>query len=83
MITIEKTVKKVKTKKKCCDIKNLCGSNKFCEPEKCCSDVEWSIGYLIAETVSCFVNLCLHFVNNANKGFESYSKPKMNRRSSL
>lgn len=61
--------------------KNKCG-----DTEKCCANIEWSLGYLIGETVSCFVNLCLRFVNNANKGFESRSKPNksnMTRRSSL
>lgn len=63
-----------KTKKKCCDT------------EKCCADIEWSFGYLIGETVSCFINLCLRFVNNANKGFSSRNKPNysnMKRRSTL
>ena len=63
-----------KTNKKCCDA------------EKCCADIEWSFGYLIGETVSCFVNLCIRFVNNANKGFESRNKPNysnMKRRSTL
>lgn len=66
--------KKLKTIKKCCDT------------EKCCANIEWSLGYLIGETLSCFVNLCLMFVNNANKGFDSRNKPndpKMTRRSSL
>ena len=59
-------------------------SKKCCDTEKCCANIEWSIGYLIGETVSCFVNLCLHFVNNANKGFESRNKPnKTTRRPSL
>lgn len=42
--------------------------------EKCCSDVEWSIGYLIGETVTCFVNICIQFVNNATKGYTSRNK---------
>jgi len=60
--------------------------NKCCDTEKCCANIEWSIGYLIGETVSCFVNLCLRFVNNAKKGFESRNKPNysnMRRRSTL
>ena len=59
---------------------------KCCYAEKCCANIEWSIGYLIGETVSCFVNLCLRFVNNANKGFASRNKPNysnMRRRSTL
>jgi hypothetical protein len=75
MKVIKKTpTPKQKTSKKCCDT------------QKCCADIEWSLGYLIGETVSCFVNLCLRFVNNTNKGFESHSKPNkpnMVRRSSL
>ena len=60
--------------------------NKCCDTEKCCANIEWSLGYLIGETVSCFVNLCLRFVNNANKGYSSRNKPKksnMMRRSTL
>lgn len=41
-----------------------------CYTEKCCENIEWSIGYLIGETVNLFVNMCLHFVNNANKGYQ-------------
>lgn len=52
---------------------------KCCDTEKCCANIEWSLGYLIGETVSCFVNVCLHFVNNANKGFESHNKSKTNK----
>lgn len=44
--------------------------------EKCCSNIEWSIGYLINETVSCIVNICIHFVNNASKGYNSRSNTK-------
>lgn len=61
-------------------------TKKCCDTEKCCANIEWSFGYLIGETVSCFVNLCLHFVNNANKGFASRNKPNysnMKRRSTL
>ena len=62
-------------------------SKKCCDTEKCCANIEWSLGYLIGETVSCFVNLCLRFVNNANKGFSSRNKPNyysnMKRRSTL
>lgn len=62
-------------------------TEKFCDTEKCCANIEWSLGYLIGETVSCFVNLCLRFVNNAKKGFESRSKlnysTNMKRRSKL
>jgi hypothetical protein len=54
-------------------------TKKCCDTEKCCANIEWSLGYLIGETVSCFVNLCLHFVNNANKGFESRNKSKTNK----
>lgn len=73
MKIIEKTPR-LKRTKKCCDT------------EKCCENIEWSLGYLIGETVSCFVNLCLRFVNNANKGFSSRNKPNysnMRRRSTL
>lgn len=69
MKVIQKTPK-TKTTEKCCDT------------EKCCANIEWSFGYLIGETVSCFVNLCLHFVNNAKKGFESRNKPNNTTRRS-
>ncbi len=70
-----KIVKKNKEKSCCCT-----------NVEKCCSDIEWSLGYLIGETITCFVNMCIHFVNNATKGYDSRNKPKqqshykMNRR---
>ena len=54
--------------------------------EKCCSGLEWSLGYLVGETISCIVNLCIHFVNNAGKGYDSRNKtkkPNYTRRSSL
>ena len=60
--------------------------NKCCDTEKCCANIQWSFGYLIGETVSCFVNLCISFVNNANKGYSSRNKPNysnMRRRSTL
>ena len=65
-----------KKEKSCCRV----------NAEKCCSNIEWSIGYLIGETVSCIVNFCIHFVNNATKGYDSrYKTKKTNyaRRSSL
>ena len=43
---------------------------KCCDKEKYCEQIEWSIGYIIGETVNLFVNMCLHFVNNANKGYQ-------------
>ena len=64
-----KNIKKTyKTKKKCCDT------------EKCCNDIQWSIGYLIGETLSCIVKICLNFINNANKGFESRNKTTINKK---
>ena len=51
---------------------------KCCDKEKCCESIEWSIGYIIGETVTLFVNICIHFVNNANKGYER-SNNKQNR----
>lgn len=51
-------------------------SSCYVNAEKCCSSIEWSIGYLINETVSCIVNICIHFVNNANKGYNSRSNTK-------
>uniref|UniRef100_A0A6C0H9U0 Uncharacterized protein n=1 Tax=viral metagenome TaxID=1070528 RepID=A0A6C0H9U0_9ZZZZ len=66
MKIIQNTPKK---QKKCCETK------KCCDTEKCCANIEWSFGYLIGETVSCFINLCLRFVNNANKGFAYCNKP--------
>lgn len=44
--------------------------------EKCCESIEWGIGYIIGETVNMFVNMCIHFVNNANKGYERSNKWK-------
>jgi len=70
-----KIVQKKKEKSCCC-----------VNAEKCCSNLEWSVGYLIGETVSCFVNICIHFVNNATKGYDSIgkkSKSQFNKRSSL
>lgn len=49
-------------------------NKKCCDTEKCCNDIQWTIGYLIGETISCIVNICLNFVNNASKGFDSRSK---------
>jgi hypothetical protein len=60
-----KIVQKKKEKSCCC-----------VNAEKCCSNLEWSIGYLIGETVSCIVNFCIHFVNNATKGYDSRVKKK-------
>jgi hypothetical protein len=54
-----KIVQKKKEKSCCC-----------VNAEKCCSGIEWSLGYLIGETISCIVNLCIHFVNNATKGYD-------------
>ena len=42
--------------------------------KKCCENIEWSIGYLIGERVNLFVNACIHFVNNANKGNKQRKK---------
>jgi|LauGreDrversion4_2_1035121.scaffolds.fasta_scaffold541338_2 putative flippase GtrA len=60
-----KIVKKNKEKSCCC-----------VNAEKCCSDVEWSVGYLIGETISCIVSICVHFINNATKGYDSRGKTK-------
>ena len=71
-----KIVQKKKKEKSCCCV----------NAEKCCSNIEWSFGYLIGETVSCIVNICIHFVNNATKGYNSRDKtkkPNYTRRSSL
>ena len=43
---------------------------KCCDKEKCCESIEWGIGYLIGETVKLLSIICIHFVNNANKGYE-------------
>jgi len=47
-----------------------------CNTEKCCESIEWSIGYLIGETVNMFMNACIHFMNNANKGYERRNNKK-------
>ena len=47
---------------------------KCCDTEKCCESIEWGIGYIIGETVNLIVNMCIHFVNNANKGYERSKK---------
>ena len=47
-----------------------------CNKEKCCESIEWSIGYLIGETVTLFMNACIHFMNNANKGYERSNNKK-------
>ena len=51
-----------------------------CDREKCCESIEWGVGYIIGETVKLFVNMCIHFVNNANKGYERSNTRKNNYR---
>lgn len=46
-----------------------CKTN-YCDKEKCCESIEWGIGYIIGETVNLIVNMCTHFMNNTNKGYE-------------
>jgi hypothetical protein len=46
-----------------------------CKP-KCCENIEWGIGYVIGETVNLLVNMCIHFVNNANKGYDRSNDKK-------
>lgn len=36
--------------------------------EHFCSDVEWTIGYIIGKTLSFTVNICIHIVNHIVNG---------------
>ena len=52
-----------------------CKTN-YCDKEKCCESIEWSIGYIIGKTVTLFMNICIHFMNNTNKGYERSNHKK-------
>ena len=47
-----------------------------CNKEKCCEHVEWGVGYIIGETITLFVNMYIHFVNNANNGYNRSNEKK-------
>ena len=49
---------------------------KCCNKEKWCESIEWGFGYIIGETVTLFMNMCIHFMNNANKGYERSNQKK-------
>lgn len=49
---------------------------KYCNREKCYESIEWGFGCIIGETVTLFMNMCIHFANNANKCYERSNHKK-------